>query len=286
MQFNTRIDAIADPRLEAYGVTLHVKRDDLIHPYVSGNKLYKLSYHVQEALAQGHNTLLTFGGAWSNHLVATAAYCKENGLQCIGVVRGDELEKETLNPSLQFCADQGMRLLFVSREEYRRKEESYFISRLNSLFGGFYLVPEGGAGTLGAKGASHIIDGIEGYDIITCACGTGTTLAGIASALPPHTKALGFSVLKGEDGLSQIVEQYVGHRNNWEVITGYHCGGYGKTTEALLAFKSGFELQNGIPLDKVYTAKLFYGLYDMISKGLIGPNVKILAIHTGGYRFS
>lgn len=286
MQFNTRIDALSDPRLDAYGVTLHVKRDDLIHPYVSGNKLYKLSYHVQEALAQGHKTLLTFGGAWSNHLVATAAYCKEKGLQCIGVVRGDELEKEPLNPSLQFCADQGMRLHFVSREEYRQKEESYFISRLNSLFGGFYLVPEGGAGALGAKGAAHIIDGIEGYDIIACACGTGTTLAGIASVLPPYTKALGFSVLKGEDGLSQIVEQYVGYRHNWEVVTGYHFGGYGKSTNELMAFKSDFELQTDIPLDKVYTAKLFYGLYDMIYKGLLPPNVKILAIHTGGYRFS
>lgn len=292
MNFNTRIDSIADPLITLSGVELYVKRDDLIHPFVSGNKLYKLIYNAQEAQKQGHDTILTFGGAWSNHLVATAAYCKEKGLKCIGIVRGDELDpsalsgEEGLNPALQFCADQGMQLHFVSRQEYKDKTTPEFISRLNNLFGRYYLVSEGGANALGVKGAAHILDGISGYDYICCACGTGTTLAGIInSPLQQGVKAIGFSVLKGPDTLSTEVENYVGHRTNWTVNNQYHCGGYAKTTPALLAFKQQFEEVNDIPLDKVYTAKLFYGLYNMIAQGQFAPGSRILAIHTGGYSF-
>jgi 1-aminocyclopropane-1-carboxylate deaminase len=292
VNFNTRIDRITDPLITSSGVELYVKRDDLIHPYVSGNKLYKLIYNVEEAQKQRHNTLLTFGGAWSNHLVATAAYCKEKGLKCIGVVRGDELTPETLSPALKFCVEQGMQLHFVSREEYKKKTETEFISRLSSLFGPFFLVPEGGANALGVKGVSKIMAGVEGFDIICCACGTGTTLAGlIASPLTPlqrerGIKFIGFSVLKGEDTLTSEVEKYVGHTKGWSINTDYHFGGYAKATSELLAFKQRFEEVNQIPLDMVYTAKLFYGLYSLINNGLIKPNVKILAIHTGGYAFS
>jgi 1-aminocyclopropane-1-carboxylate deaminase len=286
VNFNTRIDRIADPLITSSGVELYVKRDDLIHPYVSGNKLYKLIYNVEEAQKLGHNTILTFGGAWSNHLVATAAYCKEKGLKCIGIVRGDELTPETLSPALKFCVEQGMQLHFVTREEYRQKTESDFISRLSNLFGPFYLVPEGGANALGVKGASEILNDVEGFDFVCCACGTGTTLAGLVTSALPDTKYIGFSVLKGEDTLSAEVEKYVGHTKGWSINTDYHCGGYAKTTLGLLAFKERFEGVNQIPLDRVYTAKLFYGLYHLIGKGFFKPNVKILAIHTGGYAFS
>jgi 1-aminocyclopropane-1-carboxylate deaminase len=292
VDFNTRIDRITDPLITSSGVELYVKRDDLIHPFVSGNKLYKLIYNIQEAQQHGHDTILTFGGAWSNHLVATAAYCKEKGLKSIGIVRGEELDPlalsggEGLNPALQYCLDQGMQLHFVSRQEYKEKTTPDFISRLNTLFGRFCLVPEGGANALGVKGATHILDGISGYDYVCCACGTGTTLAGIInSPLQPEVRAIGFSVLKGLDTLSTEVENYAGHSNNWTVNNQYHCGGYAKTTTALLAFKQRFEEVNGIPLDKVYTAKLFYGLYDRIAQGHFPTGSRILAIHTGGYSF-
>ena len=286
MQFNTRIDRITDPLITQSGVELYVKRDDLIHPYVSGNKLYKLIYNVEEARKLGHNTILTFGGAWSNHLVATATYCNQNGLRCIGIVRGDELGNNTLNPSLQYCADQGMQLYFVSREEYRNKTNPEFISRLSDLFGAFFLVPEGGANALGVKGAAEILNGISGYDNIACACGTGTTLAGLISSAAPNAAYMGFSVLKGEDTLTTEVEKYVVHKTAWSIIGDYHFGGYAKTTPELLAFKEQFEKTNQIPLDRVYTAKLFYGLYHLINKGYFAANKKILAIHTGGYSFS
>ncbi len=286
MNFNTRIDKITDPLITSTGVELSVKRDDLIHPYVSGNKLYKLIYNVHEAKKLGHNTILTFGGAWSNHLVATAAYCKENGLKSIGIIRGDELASRVLSPALKFCQEQGMQLHFVNREEYKLKTEVAFISRLNELFGPFFLVPEGGANALGVKGAAEILNSVNGYDYVACACGTGTTLAGLITAALPNTTYMGFSVLKGEDTLTAEVEKYVGHTNGWSINTDYHCGGYAKTTPELLAFKEQFEKINQIPLDSVYTAKLFLGLYSLINKGLFPSGTKILAIHTGGYAFS
>jgi len=286
VNFNTRIDRITDPLITSAGVELYVKRDDLIHPYVSGNKLYKLIYNAQGAVKQGHNTILTFGGAWSNHLVATATYCKENGLKCIGVVRGEELANGSLSPALQFCANQGMQLHFVSREEYRLKANEDFISRLSNLFGPFFLVPEGGANALGVKGAAEILKGVSGYDYIVCACGTGTTLAGLVASALPTAICMGFSVLKGEDTLTAEVEKYVGHTNGWSINTDYHCGGYAKTNTELFAFKEQFEKTNQIPLDRVYTAKLFLGLYRLINKGLFPSGAKILAIHTGGYAFS
>lgn len=286
MNFNTRIDKITDPLITSTGIELYVKRDDLIHPYVSGNKLYKLIYNVEEAEEQGYNTILTFGGAWSNHLVATAAYCKENGLKSIGIIRGDELASRVLSPALKFCQEQGMQLHFVNREEYKLKTEVAFISRLSDLFGAFYLVPEGGANALGVKGAAEILNSVKGYDYVACACGTGTTLAGLITAALPNTTYMGFSVLKGEDTLTAEVEKYVGHTNGWSINTDYHCGGYAKTIPELLDFKERFEKINQIPLDNVYTAKLFLGLYSLINKGLFPSGAKILAIHTGGYAFS
>jgi 1-aminocyclopropane-1-carboxylate deaminase len=154
------------------------------------------------------------------------------------------------------------------------------------LFGPFFLVPEGGANALGVKGASEILVGVDGYDFVCCACGTGTTLAGLITSALTDTEYIGFSVLKGEDTLSAEVEKYVGHTKGWSINTDYHCWGYAKTTPELLAFKQRFEEVNQIPLDRVYTAKLFYGLYALINKGFFKSNVKILAIHTGGYAFS
>lgn len=328
MQFNTRIDEINDPFLAEKGVRLFVKRDDLIHPYVSGNKLYKLKYHVAEALAQGHDTILTFGGAYSNHLVATAAYCKKVGLKCIGIVRGEELAltalssltpgpspkgRGGLSPALQYCVEQGMQLHFVSREEYRRKEEAAFIADLHQKLGRFYIAPEGGSGALGVKGAAEILSGVDTsvYSHIMCACGTGTTLAGLVSSavftptlalplkgegIPPSVlgeggrgvEVIGISVLKGEDTLTQVVENYVGNNPNlpnWKILTEYHHGGYAKSTHELLDFIARYKTQHGITLDHVYTGKLFFAIYDMVANGTIPSQSTILAIHTGGISF-
>lgn len=293
MQFNTRIDKINDPFLDEKGINLYVKRDDLIHPYVSGNKLYKLKYNVEDAILQGYDGILTFGGAYSNHLVATAAYCNYIGLRCIGIVRGEELAS-TLNPALQYCVEQGMQLHFVSREEYRQKESADFIARLKDRFGDFfYIVPEGGGNALGVKGASEILHGFDAlpYTHFMAACGTGTTLAGmvLTPSLLPSTKVWGLSVLKGEDTLTPTVEQYVvGNDNlpNWKVINGYHHGGYAKTTPELLEFIARFKEAQGITLDTVYTGKLFFAIYKMAEEGLIHSQSNILAIHTGGISFS
>jgi 1-aminocyclopropane-1-carboxylate deaminase len=179
-----------------------------------------------------------------------------------------------------------MQLHFVSREEYKLKANGVFISRLSDLFGPFFLVPEGGANNLGVKGAAEILKGVSGYDYIVCACGTGTTLAGLINTALPNTTYMGFSVLKGEDTLTAELEKYVGHKKGWSINTDYHCGGYAKTNTELLAFKEQFEKTNQIPLDRVYTAKLFLGLYSLINKGLFPSGAKILAIHTGGYAFS
>lgn len=297
VDFNTRIDKINDPLINSSGVELYVKRDDLIHPYVSGNKLYKLKYNIEDAIAKGHTTILTFGGAYSNHLVATAAYCKEVGLKCIGIVRGSPLPNppplgegtyayKNLGAPLLFCLEQGMLLHFISREEYRLKKTPEFIQKLEGQFDPFYLIPEGGYNALGVKGAAEILNGVEGFDVITCACGTGTTLAGLVLSAPAKGEVLGFSVLKGPNTLTPEVAQYVGSKTNWNINNDYHLGGYAKTTPELLEFITRFLKINNITLDKVYTSKLFFALYDLINKGYFPANTKLLAIHTGGYSFS
>lgn len=325
MQFNTRIDEITDPILQEKGVRLFIKRDDLIHPYVSGNKLYKLKYNVEDAIDKGYDTILTLGGAYSNHLVATAAYCKEARLKCIGIVRGSPLPNpppigegtyayKNLSPPLLYCQDQGMQLHFVSREDYRKKEEPHFIAGLEKRFGRFYLVPEGGANALGMKGAAEILSRIDTaiYTHIAVASGTGTTLAGMinspvftSSPQPPSPKrdggetplsfrrgvrgeVLGISVLKGEDTLTPTVKKYLENKDvlpNWRVVTGYHHGGYAKSTPELLDFMERFKQLHGITLDHVYTGKLFFALYQMVQSGEIPPQSNILAIHTGGISF-
>ncbi len=298
MQFNTRIDKINDPFLAEKGINLCVKRDDLIHPYVSGNKLYKLKYNVEDAILQGFDGILTFGGAYSNHLVATAAYCNYIGLRCIGIVRGEELAS-TLNPALQYCVEQGMQLHFVSREEYRQKESADFIARLKDRFGDFfYIVPEGGGNALGVKGAGEILHGFDAspFTHIMAACGTGTTLAGLVltpSLLPiinvSSVNIWGLSVLKGEDTLTPTVEKYVENEEdlpNWRIVSGYHHGGYAKTSPELLDFIAKFKEAQGITLDTVYTGKLFFAIYKMAAEGLIPSQSNILAIHTGGISFS
>ncbi len=255
-------------------INVSVLRLDLIHPSVSGNKWFKLKYNIAEAKKYNQNTILTFGGAFSNHIHATAAACKLTGIKSIGVIRGERASEN--NSTLSFAKQNGMQLHFVSRDEYRKKDSEEFINELKSKFGNFYLIPEGGNNELGEKGCEEIIKDDFDFDYLFCACGTNTMFNGLSrrdsfgtKKIKPHQKIMGIRVIK-----SNLKEPGI---NN-----DYSFGGYAKHTQELLDFKKQFEKQNNIPLDYVYTAKLFYAVNNLISKNYFEEGAKILIIHSGG----
>ena len=258
------------------GVSLIIKPEYMNHPFISGNKLRKLKYNLQEARAHGYTTLVTFGGAYSNHIAATAAAGKEYGFNTIGIIRGEELvDKVAENPTLLFARDNGMQFKFVSRSVYRDKTNEAFIANLVDEFGNFYLVPEGGTNELAVKGCEEIlVDGDEKFTHICCAVGTGGTISGLINASKKHQKVLGFPALKGDFLQNEIAKYTV--RDNWELVTNYHFGGYGKTTPELIEFMNWFYENTNIPLDPVYTGKMFFGIYDMIKQGILKRKAKFL----------
>ncbi len=259
-----------------------IKRDDLLHPLISGNKFRKLKYNLEEAKKAHHDTLLTFGGAFSNHILALAAGGKEFGFKTIGIIRGEELAgKYSQNPTLQKAEQLGMNFVFVSREEYRYKAEAKYIEDLRQKYGDFYLIPEGGTNALAVKGCEEIVtlDDAE-FDYVCCAVGTGGTISGIINCSKPCQKVLGFPALKG-DFLQEDIRKFATN-DNWELITDYHFGGYAKTTPQLIDFMNDFYDQYKIPLDPIYTGKMVFGVFDLIKKNYFSKNAKILLIHTGG----
>jgi 1-aminocyclopropane-1-carboxylate deaminase len=281
------IQEIKEDWITEKGIKLFIKREDLIHPFVSGNKWRKLKYNLEEARSQNKKTLLTFGGAYSNHIYATAAAVNEAGFNSIGVIRGEELEEKELNHTLSFARENGMQLHFVSREEYRSKDEKSYLQNLKKLFGDFFLLPEGGTNNLAIKGCEEIVDSaVKTFDIIGLSVGTGGTISGIISAAETNQKILGFSALKGDFLIKEVEELLINYSgktyDNWSIETNYHFGGYAKTKGELLEFIDNFENKNNIPLDQVYTGKMMFGLYDKIIKGEFETGSKILAIHTGG----
>nr|WP_255510468.1 pyridoxal-phosphate dependent enzyme [Flavobacterium sp. GSA192] len=263
-------------------ISVTIKREDLLHPVVSGNKFRKLKYNLLQAKAENKKTLLTFGGAFSNHIAAVAFAAQEQGLQSIGIIRGDELrDKIDSNPTLQFAQECGMQFEFVSREEYRLKSESSFLDKLKQQFGDFYLVPEGGTNALAIKGCQEILtDEDSEFDYICCAAGTGGTISGIINSALPHQKVLGFPALKG-DFLQDEIRIFV-QNQNWELLTDYHFEGYGKVNKDLIYFINQFYIENQIPLDPVYTGKMVFGVMDLIQKDYFPAHSNILLIHTGG----
>lgn len=271
---------------EKTGISLYLKREDLLHPEISGNKFRKLKYNLLEAKKQGKTKLLTFGGAFSNHISAVAAAGKKFGFETIGIVRGEELGKnlaQTLaeNATLKFAVSCGMQLYFLSRKEYREKDTQEIFHRLKTKFGNFYLIPEGGTNELAIKGCTEILTKEdEGFDYICCPVGTGGTFAGIAEASEKHQQILGFSVLKG-DFISLEIKKFV-KKNNWKIITNYHFGGYGKVTGELIGFINEFKEKHGILLDPIYTGKMMFGVFELIEQGFFKENTRILAVHTGG----
>jgi 1-aminocyclopropane-1-carboxylate deaminase len=264
------------------GISLVIKREDLIHPFVSGNKFRKLKYNLLQAKAENQSTLLTFGGAYSNHIAAVAYAGKENGFQTIGIIRGDELgDKIESNPTLKFAQECGMQFEFVSRETYRLKTEATYLEQLQQKYGSFYLIPEGGTNAFAIQGCEEILTPEDAsFDFVACAIGTGGTISGLINSVLPHQKVLGFPALKG-DFLQDEIRNFV-RQDNWELITDYHFGGYGKVTNDLIDWINQFYEQTQIPLDPVYTGKMVFGIVDLIAKNYFPENAKILLIHTGG----
>ncbi|WP_282050701.1 1-aminocyclopropane-1-carboxylate deaminase/D-cysteine desulfhydrase [Maribacter aquivivus] len=273
---------VEHPLLAEKQVTLVIKREDLLHPFISGNKYRKLKYNLLAAEAENQTTILTFGGAYSNHIAATAYAAKEKGFRAIGIIRGEELENSwQTNTTLKKAFDDGMRFKFINRNDYREKENLEFIEGLKKEFGDFYLVPEGGTNSLAIKGCEEIlIKADEEFDVVCTSVGTGGTVSGLINASFPRQNVLGFSALKG-DFLKDEIEKIVNNKR-WKLITDYHFGGYAKTSEELILFINEFKEKTGIPLDPIYTGKMIFGLFDMIKHDTFAPRTKILAIHTGG----
>ncbi|GGK62708.1 1-aminocyclopropane-1-carboxylate deaminase [Sphaerisporangium melleum] len=284
---------IRDERLGA--VRLFLKRDDLIHAELPGNKWRKLRHNLAEAARLGAGTLLTFGGAYSGHIRATAAAGHRFGFATIGVIRGEE--HLPLNPTLARAAAWGMRLTYLDRTAYRAKHTPEVIDRLRARWGEFYLLPEGGSNGLAARGCAELPAEIDAqlatgprpdaFDVICCACGTGGTLAGIAAGLAPGRRAIGFPVLKGGGFLAGEVERlqregFGAATSNWSLACDFHFGGYARRTPALDAFIDDFAARHGLRLDRVYTAKMMYGIYELAARGAFPAGCRVVAVITGG----
>ncbi|MEZ5491787.1 MAG: pyridoxal-phosphate dependent enzyme [Gammaproteobacteria bacterium] len=295
---NPALDSIKDPLLEQHGVSLDVLRLDAIHPRINGNKWFKLKLNLQAARKSGHHTLLSFGGAYSNHLRALAAAASQFGFRSIGVVRGEA--PEPLNPVLAFAREQGMILCPVSRAEYRLKEHAGFIESLHERFGEFYLIPEGGSNAEGVAGCESIVDLLSphlqasipgtdsGRNLVALACGTGATLAGLIRGVQRSGLAadlLGVAVLKGAGFLTDSVTAWLDNGiryPDWQIAQEYHFGGYARQDARLLAFITEFADRTGIPLEPVYTGKLLFALYDLVARGVIPAGSRVICLHTGG----
>lgn len=287
MKRNIKNQPVNFSEIKKFDVSVFMKREDQIHPYISGNKYRKLKYNIFKAQEEGQNTLLTFGGAFSNHISAVAFAGKEYGFKTIGIIRGDELGNDlqrTLqeNPTLQAASEHGMDFKFVSRINYRLKHSLKFFEELKKEFGNFYLVPEGGTNELAVKGCEEILKPEdEKFDFICVPIGTGGTISGIINTISNKQKVLGFPALKG-DFLSKEIEKYTIQDKNWSLIDDYHFGGFAKINKDLVNFINDFKKETSIPLDPIYTGKMMFGLIDLIKKGYFSRGTKILAIHTGG----
>lgn len=263
-------------------ISLVIKREDLIHPFVSGNKFRKLKYNLLQAKAENKEIVLTFGGAFSNHIAAVAYAGKEQGFKTIGIIRGDELlDKWEENPTLKFAHENGMHFEFVSREDYRLKSEISFIEKLKQKFGDFYLVPEGGTNELAVKGCEEILTEEDSdFNYVCCAVGTGGTISGLIKSAKENQRILGFPALKGDFLQDEI--RIFAKKDNWNLISDYHFGGYGKVNLELIEFINSFFEETNVPLDPIYTGKMVFGVIDLIHIDYFPENSKILLIHTGG----
>ena len=266
------------------GISVHILREDQNHTEVSGNKWWKLRPYLEEATRTGR-ALVTFGGPWSNHIYATAAACSAAGITCTGIIRGER--PPVLSATLRFAEECGMQLEFVSRDVYRRKEDLDVLDQIRMRFGNVMIVPEGGSGpeavehcaAWGRKIASE-----HEFDILCCPVGTGGTMAGLLRGTPESIRLLGFPALKGSDHLTGIIIRSASEpeRKNWQLMTDFHYGGYGKAPRVLLAFIREMNDRFNLPLDAVYTGKMMMGLITLANNGFFQRGSRLLALHTGG----
>ncbi|AXG80193.1 1-aminocyclopropane-1-carboxylate deaminase/D-cysteine desulfhydrase [Streptomyces paludis] len=279
-----------DERFARHGVRLLLKRDDLIHPELAGNKWRKLAPNLRAAAEAGRRTLLTFGGAYSNHLRATAAAGRLLGFATVGVVRGDELAARPLNPSLARCAADGMRLLFVDRTAYRRRSEPAEVAALLAGAGleadSVYVIPEGGSNALAVHGCTELGRELRGAaDTVAVACGTGGTLAGLAAGLGADGRALGFPVLRGgflDAGIRDLQRAaFAGPAGEWRLEDRFHFGGFARVPAELDAFAADFEERHGLAVERLYVAKMLYGLTTLAAEGAFPPGTTVAAVITG-----
>jgi 1-aminocyclopropane-1-carboxylate deaminase len=268
------VDKIHAPLLQAKNVHLDVLRIDKIHPIISGNKWFKLKYHLDNYNAGNYKGIITFGGSWSNHIVATACICYLQKASCIGIIRGEKPAQ--LSETLREAMNYGMQLKFISRHDYKNKASAGSPETIKAEFPGPYIIPEGGAGEAGEKGASEIMDHAGGnkYTHVACAAGTGTMFRGIYRSISKDQNLLGIVVLKGWDEDSKA--------GNAKLLLNYHFGGYAKYDAALLSFMNEFYQTTNIPTDFVYTGKLAFALFDLIKNNYFTESDKILMIHSGG----
>jgi 1-aminocyclopropane-1-carboxylate deaminase len=280
----TPVQEIHESILDKAGVRVLIKREDLNHPYISGNKWWKLKYNLEEAAKLDHKTILTFGGAYSNHIYATAAAAHELGLKSIGIIRGEETLP--LNNTLSFAVSKGMKLHYVSREMYRAKTEQAFTDMLHKTFGDFYLIPEGGTNELAEKGVTEFAQTLgDDFNYLCCAVGTGGTMAGLIKGVSSEKKLIGFPILKNGEFLKAEIENLISNKHkNWSLNTDYHLGGYAKVTSQLTSFIEDFKALHQIQLDSIYTGKALFGIFDLISKNYFTKGSTILFVHSGGVR--
>jgi len=277
---------VVDTALSSRGLALWIKRDDMLHPIISGNKWRKLKYILNDALYSGADTIVSMGGAYSNHLHALAFVGRELGLKTVGYIRGERPAQ--LNPTLSDLIDWNMELRFVSRSDFRQLREYTQHESFPELRQGQYWLPEGGATELALRGVAELLDEIElEFDTLAVACGTGTTLTGLVAAAPPASQVLGVAALKGGDFLADDVKQMLDTRGitayaDWRILLDYHGGGFGKTSSALLGFIRDFQNRHDVELEPIYTGKLMFAIYELIQQDYFPAGQRIVAIHTGG----
>lgn len=276
---------LSDPLFEEKNIEFQIKRLDLVHPKVQGNKFFKLKYNLSKAKVQGFTTLLTFGGAYSNHILATSEAASAGGFSSIGIIRGEEIKPH--NPTLVRAKNLGMHLEFIDRSSYRLKTQSEFIQRLKDKFGDFYLIPEGGTNNLAVQGTQEILTKEdEKFTHLACSIGTGGTFTGLATSKRPNQRILGFSSLKGKfihEEIENLIKLHTSKPiQGIHIFDSYHFGGYAKQKPELIDFIWKFFEKFGVLLDPIYTAKAAYGIWDQINKDQFPKGSKLLFIHTGG----
>ncbi len=281
------LQEIINNRIREKGLRLFVKREDLVHPYIQGNKWRKLKYNLEYFNKSHFDKILTFGGAYSNHIEAVATAGEIYKIKTIGIIRGER--PATFGATLRHAEACGMELHFVSRADYRNKNKPDFLEYLKNKFDDCYILPEGGSNALGVKGCVEIVEDLNAinFDIICVPCGTGATMAGIILGLDGQKRVLGFPALKGGDFLVEDINNFIlSYSNkkykNWNLQMGYHFGGYAKFNKDLLDFIINFKKTYNIQLEPVYTGKMLFGIFDLIEKDFFEEGTTIVAIHTGG----